>query len=259
MPSTYAHYRFGAAMLPVMPADIRRTVKRFRQLYDVGLHGPDIFFYYNPVISTKIGSLGHKFHMQSGEDFFQRVCRLLRLDPSEAANAYLYGVLTHYCLDAVMHPFISEKAAQGIAAHKQIESEFDRYLLQIDGKTPPCTQDLSPHIRLTPGECETTARFYPGATAKHIRDGVRNMAFITKLLATPEGTKRTLLEKTLSVKSADRLLIPAAPDPACSHLDEVLLGLYRDAEALFPTLLMQLNAHLTYNAPLGESFAPVFG
>ena len=50
MPSDYAHYRFGAAMLSAMPADLRRPANRFRQMYDMGLHGPDIFTYSPPGI-----------------------------------------------------------------------------------------------------------------------------------------------------------------------------------------------------------------
>ena len=48
MPSVYAHYRFGAAMLAKMPGDIRLPVQRYRRLFDIGLHGPDLFFYARP-------------------------------------------------------------------------------------------------------------------------------------------------------------------------------------------------------------------
>ena len=41
-------------------------------------------------------------------------------------------------------------------------------------------------------------------------------------------------------------------------LDEPLLSLYDQAAERFPALLLQLNAHLTYNAPLGEAFAEQF-
>lgn len=108
MPSTYAHYRFGVAMLSTMPADIQRTVKRFRRLYDVGLHGPDLLFFQNPLLRT--GNFGRRFHQQTGEAFFSRVCRSLRLEPSEAAFAYLYGVLTHYCLDSICHQYVTQQA-----------------------------------------------------------------------------------------------------------------------------------------------------
>ena len=58
MPSAYAHYRFGAQLLKRMPPDFCRTAQRFRQLYGVGLHGPDIFFDYSPLMKTSVGSLG---------------------------------------------------------------------------------------------------------------------------------------------------------------------------------------------------------
>ena len=45
MPSSYAHYRFGKQILAQMPADVKRSIQRFRRMFDMGLQGPDIFFY----------------------------------------------------------------------------------------------------------------------------------------------------------------------------------------------------------------------
>ncbi len=261
MPANYAHYRFGLAMLDKMPADIRRTVKRYRQLYDVGLHGPDPFFYYNPVMRTEVGELGSRFHKQSGGEFFGRVCRNLRLEPSEAGEAYLYGVLCHYVLDSSCHPFVNERSEKGPATHIEIESEFDRYLLEKDGKCLPEQQDTSPHIRLTPEECQLVARFYPGVSAKQVQVSVKNMALVAKLMAAPAGVKRNLMEKSvkaLSKKGAD-LMIPSAPNPRCQQLDEPLLERYDKACQRYPGMLTQLSAHLTYNASLGEEFKNSFG
>ena len=112
MPSGYAHYRFGTAFLPELPGDVRRTVQRFRGLYDMGLHGPDIFFYSGPLLKTNAGFLGIKFHEQTGRAFFSRVCRMTRMEKSEAGLSYLYGLLCHYCLDSVIHPFVAEKVAE---------------------------------------------------------------------------------------------------------------------------------------------------
>lgn len=44
MPANYAHYRFGKQLLSGMCPNDRRSIQRFRRLYDMGLHGPDIFF-----------------------------------------------------------------------------------------------------------------------------------------------------------------------------------------------------------------------
>ena len=92
MPANYAHYRFGKLALPKLPAEARQCIGRFRRLYDIGLHGPDIFFYYNPAIDTAVGQLGHSYHTHSGQLFFSAACT--KAD-SEAAKAYLLGVLGH--------------------------------------------------------------------------------------------------------------------------------------------------------------------
>lgn len=79
MPSTYAHHRFGTALLRTMPGDVRRTISRFPRLFDVGLQGPDIFYYSSPLLKTNTSFLGIRFHEQTGQEFFQRVCRVVRL------------------------------------------------------------------------------------------------------------------------------------------------------------------------------------
>ena len=254
MPFNYAHYRFAARLLPGIPKNVQSTVGRFRQLYDVGLHGPDIFMCRGPVLRK----LSRKFHRQSGRDFFTRVVREIRLEPSEGALAYLYGLLTHYCLDSLCHPFVNAQVGPG---HVEIESEFDRYLLEMDGKTPPHTQDLSRHIRLTPGGCETVARFYPPATAPQVQSCVWNMALFARVLATPEGKGRLLMQRTLGIADdrLSRFFMTVGPNPRCAGMNAQLLALYQQAEDRFPGMLQQLLEHLHHNAPLGEEFDPAFG
>ena len=130
MPASYAHYRFGNLLLPGLPGDVRLCVQRFRRMYDAGLQGPDFFFYFCPGLNTATYALGHRFHMQSGREFFSRACTAA---DSDAARAYLYGVLGHYCLDSVIHPFIDRLESEGKAKHIPLESEFERFLLEKDG------------------------------------------------------------------------------------------------------------------------------
>ena len=255
MPFNYAHYRFASRLLADMPAEVCRTVGRFRQLYDVGLHGPDIFMCRGP----KLRKLSRKFHRQSGREFFERVVRMLRLEPSEGGLAYLYGLLTHYCLDSMCHPYVNGQAALGPATHVEIEAEFDRFLLELDGKVPAYSQDLSRHIRLTPGQCETVARFYPPATRPQVSSCVFKMALFAKVLATPEGKGRVLMQKTLGVADLDRFFMLKEANPRCAGMNEQLLALYQKAEARFPEMLRQLLEHLHHNAPLGEKFDPICG
>ena len=120
---------------------------------------------------------------------------------------------------------------------------------------------MSHHIRLTPGECETVAKFYPGVTGRVVQAGISNMARCTKLFATPDGPRRMVLRKSIEAVSPkiSGLMMTVGPNPRCTNLNHRMLELYTAAEAAFPELLSQFQAHLTYNGVLGEEFAEQFG
>lgn len=257
MPSHYAHYRFGARVIESLPPEVRRHVQRFRPLYDAGLHGPDIFFYHNIFFRDSTVALGTKFHNQTGADFFAQVCKHLRLEPNEAAVAYLYGVLAHYCLDSTVHPFVLEQTADGKIGHVELETEFDRYLLQKDGKRQPNTFDCSPHIKLTRGEYATVAGFYPPATPGAVGLSVKSMAACVKILAMPNGNFRRAVEGASGAKLRQHFMGRTA-NKNCAHLDEEMLALYDRALEKFPAMAEALSAHMSHNAPLGELFEDTF-
>ena len=260
MPSFYAHYRFGAQMLPDLPADVRRPIQRFRRLYDVGLHGPDIFFYHNILSRDPVVTLGKRLHQQTGHEYFTRVCKRLKQEPTEAGYSYLYGALAHYCLDSVFHPLVLQATASDLISHTELETEFDRYLLTMDGHDRPHTYDCSRHIQLTRGECMTVAEFYTGATGDHVSHCVHTMARTVKALATPEAGKRRLIKRILKVMGPPvrDLMMSPIPNRSCAQLDEPMLALYDQAAALYLTLMDQILAHMNYNAPLGPEFDATF-
>lgn len=256
MPSTHAHRRFGEQVTALLPLEVRRSVRQFRRLYDVGLHGPDIFFYHNIVFRDKIVSLAKNTHALSGEAFFTRVCAKLRKEPNEAALAYLYGVLAHYCLDSVTHPFVLEQSADGKVGHTEMETEFDRYLLQLDGNRRTNTLDLREELKLTGGECRTVAGFYDiGSLAVH--SSVKSMAFWVRILSMPNGAKRRFVEKCAGKKLRQHFM-NRLPNKNCEHLNEPMLNLYDRALEMFPALVEALTAHLEQEMPLGELFEATF-
>lgn len=259
MPATYAHYRFGAQMLGSMPADLSRTAKRHRRLFDVGLHGPDLFFYYHPAFNTRVGKLGSKFHKQTGREFFTRVCRSLRLEPSEAGQAYLYGVLCHYALDTQCHPLVETVSAEAGVSHTCLETEFDRFLLELDNK--PGRMSLTKHLHLTRPECAVVSRFYPSTEPGHIREGLSGMVRVRKALELPDGRLRDVVSKTVSLGSDvfRDMMEDTQSNPVRGEWNRLLLERYQQSARIFPELLLRLAAHLAYNAPLVEGFDPIFG
>ena len=89
MPSTYAHRRFGANVLDHLPAPLREKLEAHRELYDIGLHGPDLLFYYHAEKSTPVAALGNAMHDEPGRTFFDRARRVVHEEADrEAALAY---------------------------------------------------------------------------------------------------------------------------------------------------------------------------
>ena len=85
MPTTYAHYRFGCDVLAAMPTDLREIVEKHRQLFDFGVHGPDLLFYDKPFSSTRINAIGYASHERTGADFFAQAVKALKASTQKEA------------------------------------------------------------------------------------------------------------------------------------------------------------------------------
>ena len=66
MPTTYAHYKFGKEVISALPRPLRSTVENHRELFDIGLHGPDILFYYHLFHENPVSQKGMAMREQSG-------------------------------------------------------------------------------------------------------------------------------------------------------------------------------------------------
>lgn len=255
MPDQYAHYRFGKQLLPALPPEARQCIQRFRRMYDMGLQGPDIFYYYNPFWDTDPGTLGQSCHSNPGSELFSKAA--LAAD-SEAALSYLYGLLAHYCLDSVCHPQVNRLANIGEVRHVALEKEFDRHLLTLDGNQDPGSFDFSPRLKLTRGECMTVAQLYSGVTGAQVSRSVHRMAALTRFLSTPNRSFKEKLVGKFCPNFLDYFLPTREIEDYALYTAE-LMELYAQALARYPRLLEQLNALRTEKTPLGEDFSLAFG
>ena len=57
MPTTFTHDVFGKDVLKRLPAPLKETIKSAKGLYRIGLHGPDIFFYYRPLYKNHVNQV----------------------------------------------------------------------------------------------------------------------------------------------------------------------------------------------------------
>ena len=114
MPSHYAHYRLGRQVRLELTPDAAEVVGRWPSLYLIGLHGPDILFYYRGYRENPVNRLGYALHGETGEAFVRWAMQVIAAHPGQDAHrAYAYGVLCHFALDESCHSIVARQMAAG--------------------------------------------------------------------------------------------------------------------------------------------------
>ncbi len=136
MPAVYAHYVFGKKVFRALPEKERILIRRRKDLFLLGLHGPDLLFYYKPVRKNRINQMGRRMHRELAAEFFEKGRMEWEKRKSEGLRVYLYGFLCHFILDSECHPYVNCYMEEKQVGHMEIETEFDRYLMELDGYDP---------------------------------------------------------------------------------------------------------------------------
>lgn len=63
-------------VISALPRPLRSTVENHRELFDIGLHGPDILFYYHPMKRNTVNGQGYDLHDKPA-DLFSATLRKL--------------------------------------------------------------------------------------------------------------------------------------------------------------------------------------
>ena len=240
MPSTYAHYRFGQDVLKALPAKYRERLLKEEDLFAIGLHGPDLLFYYKPFSHHPLHAEGGRMHHLTGREYFTEAGRAFLSDEHRnaarrrAAYSYLCGFLCHFALDRACHSYINDLAARGEVSHEEIESEFDRILLEEDG-IDPIRYNLAAHIHASRRNAAVISPFFPGASTKEILSGIRSLRLFNVLLTLPGHIGYRQVDRLLKhLPSYDFIhghMINLDPNPLCEQSNRNLRKMYEKAIA----------------------------
>lgn len=232
MPASYTHYRFGRDVLALLPENRRETAMAHRELFDIGLHGPDIFFYYHPLWDNPVSRVGYAMHEETGAAVFRRFAAIWeRQNRDPAATAYVLGFLCHFALDSGCHGYVEEMASIGVS-HTLLEMELDRSYLVADG-LDPIHQDLTAHIHPSAANARVIARFFPQLTERQVERALKEMIQSHHLLMASSRPKRLLLERGIALAgktdSVGGMVMSEAPSRACKSMVDRLHTLYDQA------------------------------
>lgn len=179
MPTTYAHDLFGQRVYTFLTPEVKQVIRKNKNLFRIGLHGPDILFYDIP--NSKVTRTGIVMHREVAAPFFERGMTLVRQKHDEKLLAYLLGFACHYLLDSTCHPYVYEMAEKEVISHTLLEKEFDRTLMLETGKNPyryypSC--GVIPHITYA---C-VIHRAIPKIRTREIHTSLKLMKLITNCL-----------------------------------------------------------------------------
>lgn len=248
MPSTYTHYRMGQEVRERLPESIRKNIEQYTELYNIGLHGPDLLFYYNALSKNHVNSMGYGLHKQPGSFFFKRAAKVIKAHNLEPGYlSYVYGYLCHFALDVSCHGFVNSQIEDTGVGHLALESDLDRRFLLMDGKNP-MSQLVTGH--LIPGEytADVIKDFHPGISKEEAYKSIKDMVFYLNALVSPGKIKRGLLLGGLRLagqyKSLGGLLIRKEENPAATPSVDRLLKLYEKGRELAVRLIEEYEIYL---------------
>ena len=261
MPSVYAHYKFGRDMIPLLPEELRTFVLKYRELYDLGLQGPDLLFFYHPITHNYVNRLGNAIHDWTGRRYFESTLRILRgTRHKEASLAYLMGAICHYALDSVCHAYIEECVHTKNLKHTVMEGSFDRLLILEDHH--PYNHLVSVYLRVTRAESSLISRFYGRTTGRQLYRSIRTMQILNDGLRLPDN----LLKKSIFLflrligkyDTISGMVITKAADPHFTETDRKLRELYNDSIPFALDLIQEYIDALNHHTHLGRNFQTTF-
>lgn len=243
MPSTYAHYRFANEVLSLLPRDVRAIAENNKELYFMGCHGPDILFYYKPLTHNAIRKMGDEMHIKRAKPFFEGAKQTA--SSSEAALSYALGFITHFALDSECHDYVEARRKQLGITHTKVEVEFDRFLLEDDGKDPVKSK-LAEHIIADEKYASVIAPFFD-LKPKQIKRALKDMKKVCDMFVVPKKFKRSIVTSLLKMFGGDSLkdqVMGYFPDPVCEQSNKVLFEKFEGAKPIAKRLIVNFCVNL---------------
>ena len=230
-----------------------------RELFDIGLHGPDILFYYRALIPNSVSGQGYGMHKQMADLFFERAKKVIAdADDKTMSRAYIYGFICHFALDSTCHPYVEAYVRESGVSHCEIETEFDNALLREDGYDPMKFFTAS-HIKPSRQRAEVVAPFYEGVTVDETLAAMKGMISVHHMLQAANPVKRWVV--LAGMRAAGKyefmhgLVANPQPNPKCIQSSRKLEELYKTAVPL----AVRLIGEYAGGKPLGPEYQHTFG
>jgi len=140
MPNFITHSYFGDLVVKSLEPDKQELIEQRRDLFYMGANGPDLFFSFRE-LNFGLPSLANQMQFTKAFEVFAAAAAYLQEHPEDsAASVYFVGLLCHYALDSVAHPYVcyavdncffaDYPAKYQKSMHTIMEVYFDEYIIK---------------------------------------------------------------------------------------------------------------------------------
>lgn len=260
MPAGYAHFDFGQQVYRQLDLKLQEQLRNHMDLYNIGVHGPDILFYHQALKKNEVKDLGFSMHQKKATDFFNNAKHIIIHSLyKEDSFAYICGFITHYVLDSECHGYIGRQEKELHMTHSEIESEFDRELLVQQGKDPLRTS-LTSHIHPSLEVSQVIAPFFH-LTDKDIYKSLKDLLFYLRMIKAPGKLKRGIVLFAMKIAGIyphyKGLMINYEKNEISRECIDELIRKKNQAVKLAVALIEEYSLHLNDNN-LNERFGQTY-
>ena len=187
MPTTYTHYAYR-----MLSPKLQSKIRPYINYYNIGVHGPDILFYYRSISKNAVNQYGVKVHDEPMRCFLCHAFSVFKRQRRKgAAFAYLAGFMTHYILDSTCHPYIRQRMKETGISHAEMETDWDYMMMQRDYRNP-LHYKVARHIRTGLAYSSVIGPYYD-IDARKVSAGLWYMKLILNhVFHSHFGVKRTV-------------------------------------------------------------------
>lgn len=218
MPSIATHYLFGQDLLNRFSDRPKQTIEKSMGAFRLGLQGPDIFLY--DLIHTHIAkglNFGKIMHTKRTDIFFYKYIDYLKtinLCNNDAAVAFFYGMLCHYSLDCIAHPYIyyftnlhdtsPEGTAKSVSNHRQFETDIDELLYHDRTGRSICNVKRTSFIEISTDEINLLSpalayaiseTYKCDVSASYVKGTIKRCITLNSILNDNLGEKKKIFKK----------------------------------------------------------------
>ncbi len=278
MPAAYTHYKFGQSVIGQLTQAVKTSadadpqiqnirlsdaLSEYADLFNIGVHGPDILFYYKALQKNEINRLGNAMHKVPARTYFENGCKQIKEGSRPAATlAYLAGFICHLALDHACHSFVEYCVRSAGLSHTEVETYLDRSYILEDGKNPLKTE-ITTHIRPTAFAGEVIAPLFSSLgeadiTPEQLTSSLKQMISYNHLLLPTNPVKEGIIRGGLKLcgkyDSLQGLIMKHSCDDATQALINKLRQLFQDTITEAADMILHFCQCCAQNRHLDQRF-----